>query len=380
MARPTTSSSRLDTAASSSSASRRPRTGQSVSFAHTRPGTAGGQRPDTAESTVSTLAPLPSRTFRPDGVAEEDGDEEEGDESDEDDDEEGVFAYSRPQTGKVPPPPLSAGIGNLYPAPTGGSTSTTGDVFAHSFAGNHVSVGASSSAGGGGDGGLPTTSTSTALDMTSSTLSNSNDDYYHHPISPTNHTTFNRSISSDPNSLPTFAYSSSSSSSAPGPKPTSAHAPTRPSRLRSETIKTYDSAGHSSDRSSYQGEEAYDHAYTPNEHVHDEREEGPRGIPMRSFTNLMPDAVVRSDDGSGMSTPRDGRKSWLGSGRGSSRGGTAEGGRRPVSGLMSLGGTETIPDGNGNGVGGAEMREIGSGSGQGRFVPMGEAGMEDYEK
>jgi hypothetical protein len=73
--------------------SHRPRTTAS------RPETAASDRPDTSGSIISTLEPAPY-TFRPDL---EELDEEEDDEDSDESEEDGVFAFSRPQTGQVPP-------------------------------------------------------------------------------------------------------------------------------------------------------------------------------------------------------------------------------------------------------------------------------------
>jgi hypothetical protein len=73
--------------------SHRPRTGVS------RPETPASDRPDTSGSIISTLEPAP-HTFRPDL---EEFEEEEDDEDSDDSEADGVFAFSRPQTGQVPP-------------------------------------------------------------------------------------------------------------------------------------------------------------------------------------------------------------------------------------------------------------------------------------
>jgi hypothetical protein len=88
----------LDAAPTSS---RPPRTGSSHGPRTTasRPETATSQRPDTSGSIFSTLEPAP-HTFRPDL---EEFEEEDDDGSDESEAEDGVFAFSRPQTGQVPP-------------------------------------------------------------------------------------------------------------------------------------------------------------------------------------------------------------------------------------------------------------------------------------
>jgi hypothetical protein len=76
---------------SKTSSSHQPRIGAS------RPETAASDRPDTAGSIISTLEPAP-HTFHPDLDEFDEEDDEDSDESEAD----GVFAFSRPQTGQVP--------------------------------------------------------------------------------------------------------------------------------------------------------------------------------------------------------------------------------------------------------------------------------------
>jgi hypothetical protein len=73
--------------------SHRPRTAAS------RPETAASERPDTSGSIISTLEPAP-HTFQPDL---DEFDEDEDEQSEESELEADVFAFSRPQTGQIPP-------------------------------------------------------------------------------------------------------------------------------------------------------------------------------------------------------------------------------------------------------------------------------------
>lgn len=234
------------------------------------------------------------------------GDTDEGEESEGDD---GVFAFSRPQTGKAP------------------TSSAGGSVLSQS---GRFSI-------------QPSTSGGVLL------ADNTNRQSYNSSLQPSSSVT---------SSLPTFAYSASTPTPNRPSTAVSSSSPLKQGRIRSTTNDTYDSRDY---HSSFKEEEDL----PKSDRDHD------RGIPLRSFTSLVPEPMMRSDGGtgsvSGSGSGGGGRDSKLWTNRRKSReGGEGEldQSRRGSRRISSLGGTETIPDG-------AQTREVGRLSGQ---------TMDDYEK